>query len=128
MHGYRTLFTTAAGLLASLIDAKRDGLLTRRLRSLERYRLLLIDELGYIPFEREATDMLFQIISQRYETSSIALTTNLAFEQWTQVFPDAVAASAVIDRLVHHGSVFEFAGTSHRLRNRGGNTAQAAKP
>lgn len=127
MHGYRTLFTTAAGLLTGLLDAKRDGMLTRKLRSLERYRLLLIDELGYIPFEREATDLLFQVISQRYESDSIALTTNLAFEQWTQVFPDAMAASAVIDRLVHHGSVFEFSGTSHRLRSRDGKSATAAK-
>lgn len=127
MHGYRTLFTTAAGLLTSLIDAKRDGTLTRKLRALERYRLLLIDELGYIPFEREATDLLFQVISQRYESGSIALTTNLAFEQWTQVFPDAMTASAVIDRLIHHGSVFEFTGTSHRLRTRGGTAAKPAK-
>jgi len=127
MHGYRTLFTTAAGLLSSLIDAKRDGTLTRKLRALERYRLLLIDELGYIPFEREATDLLFQVISQRYESASIALTTNLAFEQWTQVFPDAMAASAVIDRLIHHGTVFEFSGTSHRLRNRDGKGSKAAK-
>lgn len=127
MHGYRTLFTTAAGLLTSLLDAKRDGILARKLRSLERYRLLLIDELGYIPFEREATDLLFQVISQRYESASVALTTNLAFEQWTQVFPDAMAASAVIDRLIHHGSVFEFSGTSHRLRSRDGKMTNKAK-
>ncbi|MGR4065316.1 MAG: ATP-binding protein [Vulcanimicrobiaceae bacterium] len=56
--------------------------------------------------------------SQRYERGSIAITTNLAFEQWTQVFPDAMAASAVIDRHIHHGSVFEFTGTSHRLKSR----------
>lgn len=119
MQGKRTTFTTAAGLLNSLLDAKRDGYLGRRLRQLERCDLLLIDELGYIPFEREATDLLFQVISQRYESRSIALTTNLAFEQWTQVFPDAMTASAVIDRLIHHGAVFEFSGSSHRLRDRG---------
>jgi DNA replication protein DnaC len=126
-HGYRTLFTTAAGLLTGLLDAKRDGTLTRKLRSFDRYALLLIDELGYVPFEREATDLLFQVISQRYEHGSIAITTNLAFEQWTQVFPDAMAASAVIDRLIHHGSVFEFTGTSHRLRNRNGIPTAAGK-
>lgn len=70
-------------------------------------------------FEREATDLLFQVISQRYERASIAITTNLAFEQWTQVFPDAMAASAVIDRIIHHGTIFEFSGASHRLRSRG---------
>ena len=116
--GYRTLFTTAAGLLTHLLDAKRDGTLTRKLQSIDRFALLLIDELGYVPFEREATDLLFHVISQRYERASIAITTNLAFEQWTQIFPDAMAARAVIDRLIHHGSVFEFSGDSHRLRNR----------
>lgn len=118
MHGYRTLYTTAAGLLTGLLDAKRDGVISRKLRSLDRCALLCIDELGYIPFEREATDLLFQVISQRYERASVAITTNLAFEQWTQVFPDAMAASAVIDRIIHHGSVFEFSGTSHRLKHR----------
>jgi DNA replication protein DnaC len=127
LNGVRTRFTTAAGLLGMLLDAKRDGLLTKKLRSLDRYSLLLIDELGYIPFEREATDLLFQVISERYESKSIALTTNLAFEQWTQIFPDAMAARAVIDRLIHHGSVFEFAGQSHRLKTRGGKLMQAAK-
>lgn len=118
MKGYRTLFTTAAGLLTTLLDAKRDGSITRRLKQLDRHALLLIDKLGYIPFEREATDLLFQVISQRYERASIAITMNLAFEQWTQVFPDAMAASAVIDRIIHHGSVFEFSGMSHRLKSR----------
>ena len=118
MQGYRTLFVTAAGLLTSLLDAKNDGMIARRLRALDRYALICIDELGYIPFQREATDLLFQVISQRYERSSIAITTNLAFEQWTQVFPDAMAASAVIDRIIHHGSIFEYSGTSHRLRSR----------
>ncbi len=123
MKGYRTLFVTAAGLLTGLLDAKRDGSIARKLRALDRFALLLIDELGYIPFEREATDLLFQVISQRYERGSIAITTNLAFEQWTQVFPDAMTASAVIDRLIHHGSIFEFSGTSHRLKSRRGGTA-----
>jgi DNA replication protein DnaC len=127
LNGFRTRFVTAAGLLGALIDAKRDGTLTKRLRSLDRYHLLLIDELGYIPFEREATDLLFQVISERYESKSIALTTNLAFEEWTRIFPDAMAARAVIDRLIHHGSVFEFAGQSHRLKTRGGKLHRPAK-
>lgn len=118
MKGYKTLFTTAAGLLTTLLDAKRDGSIARRLKQLDRYALLLIDELGYIPFERETTDLLFQVISRRYERASIAITTNLASEQWTQVFPDAMAASAVIDRIIHHGSILEFSGTSHRLKSR----------
>ena len=76
-------------------------------------------ELGYVPFEREATDILFQLISQRYERRSIASTTNLPFEKRTQIFPDEMTATDVIDRLVHRGAVFAFTGQSHRLRTRG---------
>jgi DNA replication protein DnaC len=117
-RGFRALFVTAAELLMGLIAAKHDGHLERKLRAYERIDLLLIDELGYIPFEREATDLLFQIISRRYERQSIAISTNLAFTDWTNIFPDPMAATAVIDRLVHHGSVFEFAGESQRLKAR----------
>jgi DNA replication protein DnaC len=85
-RGFRVSFTTAAALLMKLIAAKRTATLERHYRSLDRIDLLLIDELGYVPFEREATDLLFQLISQRYERRSIALTTNLPFEKWTQVF------------------------------------------
>jgi DNA replication protein DnaC len=125
MRGYRVLFMTAAALLMKLIAAKKAATLERHYRSFDRIDLLLIDELGYVPFEREATDLLFQLISQRYERRSIALTTNLPFEKWTQVFPDEMAATAVIDRLVHHGAVFAFAGESHRLRTRGKSSKNA---
>lgn len=124
-RGYRVRFTTAAELLMMLIEAKRNGELQRKLRSLDRIELLLIDELGYIPFEREATDLLFNVISARYERSSIALTTNLPFEQWMQIFPDEMTAAAVIDRLIHHGTIFQFAGQSHRLRQRKGKNGNA---
>ncbi len=77
--GYRVFFATAAELLMSLSEAKRDGRLKQRLSVIERYDLLIIDELSYIPFEREATDLLFQVIANRYERGSIGITTNLAF-------------------------------------------------
>jgi DNA replication protein DnaC len=117
-RGFRALFVTAAEMLMSLIAARHEGQLDRKLRSYERCDLLLIDELGYIPFEREATDLLFQIISRRHERLSVAISTNLAFTDWTRIFPDEMAATAVIDRLVGLGSVFEFAGESHRLKAR----------
>lgn len=117
-RGYRVLFSTAAELLMSLIAAKREDRLRKRLATLDRYDILLIDELGYIPFEREATDLLFQVIARRYERKSVGITTNLAFPDWIQVFPDAMAASAVVDRLVHHGTIFELEGESHRLRSK----------
>jgi DNA replication protein DnaC len=117
-NGFRVLFTTAAELLMSLITAKREDRLKQRLCALERYNFLIIDELGYIPFEREATDLLFQVIANRYERSSVGITTNLAFPDWTQIFSDAMAASAIVDRLIHHGVIFELTGESHRLRSR----------
>jgi DNA replication protein DnaC len=116
--GHRVLFTTAAELCMTLIAAKREERLKQRLASYERYHLVLIDEMGYIPLEREATDLLYQVISQRYERASIGLTTNLAFMDWTQIFPDAMTASVVVDRLVHHAAIFEFTGESYRLRSR----------
>jgi len=116
--GYRVLFTTAAEMCMTLIAAKREDRLKARLSYYERFQLLLVDELGYVPFEREATDLLYQVIAQRYERASIAVTTNLAFTDWTQVFPDPMTASVVVDRLIHHSLIFEFAGESHRLRAR----------
>ncbi len=70
-------------------------------KAIERYHFLIIDELGYIPFEREATGLLFQVISSRYERGSIGIATNLAFPNWTEIFPDAMVASAIVDRLIH---------------------------
>jgi len=116
--GYRTLFTTAAEMCMTLIAAKREDRLKARLSYYERFQLLLVDELGYVPFEREATDLLYQVIAHRYERASVAVTTNLAFTDWTQVFPDPMTASVVVDRLIHHSLIFEFAGESHRLRAR----------
>jgi len=117
-HGYRVLFSTAAELLMSLIKAKREDRLRQRLETIDRYDFLLVDELGYIPFEREATDLLFQVITRRYERKSIGITTNLAFPDWVQVFPSENATGAIVDRLIHHGTIFELDGESHRLRSR----------
>ncbi len=92
-NGFRTAFTTAADLLMSLVSAKRADRLRQRLTIIERYDLLIIDELGYIPFEREATDLLYQVIAARYERGSLVITTNLSFPEWGHVFPDAMAAT-----------------------------------
>ncbi len=94
-RGYRVLFVTAAELLMGLIAAKHEGQLDRKLRAYERFDLMLVDELGYIPFEREATHLLFQVISRRYERQS-SISTNLAFTDWTYIFPDPMAATAVL--------------------------------
>lgn len=118
LNGYRVLFTTAAELLMSLIAAKREDRLRQRLAAIDRFAFVIIDELGYVPFEREATNLLFQVISNRYERGSLGITTNLAFPDWTQVFPDDTAASAVVDRLIHHAVIFELSGESYRLQSR----------
>lgn len=126
--GYRVVFTTAAEMCLSLITAQKEGQLKQKSAYYQRCDLLLIDELGYVPFAREASDLLFGVISKRYERASIAITTNLAFTDWTQIFPDAMAASAAIDRLVHHGHVIEMSGESYRLRSRQeGRKRQASK-
>jgi DNA replication protein DnaC len=128
-QGRRVLFTTAADLLMSLMSAKQDDKIKQRLVALDRFDLLILDELGYIPFEKEATDLLYQVISRRYERGSFIITTNLDFPEWISVFPSAAAASAVVDRIVHHAHIFELGGSSYRLASRssGGRTSGASK-
>lgn len=118
MRGYRVAFYTAADLLLQLLSAKRNNTLEKKLKALDKAALLCIDELGFIPADREATDLLFTVIASRYERKSIALTSNLLFEHWTKIFADELAAAAVVDRLVHHGAIFQFTGESYRLRSR----------
>jgi len=126
-RGYRVAFMTAADLLMTLMAEKREHRLKQRMKLLDRLDLLIIDELGYIPFDREATDLLFQVISHRYELRSLILTTNLDFPEWTSVFPDAGAASAVVDRIVHHASVFELNGSSYRLATKKSSSASGKR-
>ena len=128
-RGKRVLFTTAADLLLGLTAAKREDKMKARLQMLDRIDLLIVDELGYIPFEQSATDLLYQVISRRYERGSFIITTNLDFSEWTQVFPSAVAASAVVDRIVHHAHIFSLSGESYRLaaRRAGGRSPVKAK-
>ena len=113
---YRVRFTTAAELVNDLVDAKRDGRLARKLRYLERFDVLLIDEVGYLPFDRESADLLFTLIGRLYEQRSLVLTTNLPFSRWSEIFHDATAAAAVIDRVVHHSTILKVEAKSYRLR------------
>ena len=110
MRGYRVLCATAARTRDAFHRERPWRKPQGQFRAFDRIDVLLINQLGYIPFEREATDLLFQLISARYERRSIAITTNLPSERWTEIFPDEMTATAVIDRLVHHGSVFVFSG------------------
>ena len=113
--GYKVYFDTAAGLINTLIEAKNEYRLSKKMKQLLRFDLIIIDELGYIPFDRTATDLLFQLVAARYEHGSICVTTNLPFSDWTQVFHDSATAAAVIDRLVHHSVILQIQGQSYRL-------------
>ena len=119
----RVRFTTAAELCNLLVEAKRDGRLSRRLDQMARYDVVLLDELGYVPFDREGSDLLFNFVTKVYERRSLVVTTNLPFAKWAQVFGDATAAAAVIDRIVHHATVLQTKGASYRLKD-----AKAKRP
>ena len=101
-----------------LATAHHDGTLQDELRRLGRYPLLVIDEVGYIPFEPEAANLFFQLVSSRYERASLIVTSNKPFGRWGEVFGDDVVAAAMIDRLVHHADVVNLKGDSYRLKNR----------
>ena len=116
--GHRVLFATAADWVALLADAHHAGRLQHELARLGRYPLLVIDEVGYIPFEPEAANLFFQLVSSRYERASLIVTSNKQFGRWGEVFGDDVVAAAMIDRLVHHAEVIALKGESYRLKDR----------
>jgi DNA replication protein DnaC len=116
--GHRVLFATASQWVDRLADAHRQGRLQPELVRLGRYPLLVVDEVGYIPFEAEAANLFFQLVSARYERASLIVTSNKPFGRWGEVFGDDVVAAAMIDRLVHHAEVIALKGDSYRLRDR----------
>lgn len=116
--GHRVLFATASQWVDRLATAHHDGRLQDELRRLGRYPLLVIDEVGYIPFEPEAANLFFQLVSARYERASLIVTSNKPFGRWGEVFGDDTVAAAMIDRLVHHADVIALKGDSYRLKNR----------
>jgi DNA replication protein DnaC len=116
--GHRVLFATASEWVARLAEAHHVGRLQAELVRLGRYPLLVIDEVGYIPFEAEAANLFFQLVSARYERASLIVTSNKPFGRRGEVFGDEVAAAAMIDRLVHHAEVIALKGDSYRLKDR----------
>jgi DNA replication protein DnaC len=107
--------------------AQERNQLEGELRRLERYHLLVVDEVGYLPLERQAANLLFAPVSRRYERGSILVTSNRSFEQWGETLGDAMVAAALIDRLVHHATMITLKGKSYRLRERGAGIAPAAQ-
>jgi DNA replication protein DnaC len=116
--GHRVAFATAAGWVARLADAHTAGRLQDELVKLARIPVLIVDEVGYIPFEPEAANLFFQLVSSRYERASLVVTSNKPFGRWGEVFGDDIVAAAMIDRLVHHAEVISLKGDSYRLKNR----------
>jgi len=118
MAKYRVVFTSAQRLIDGLMLSQRDGSIMERLLSYSRLHLLIIDELGYMPITREQANLLFQLISIRYEKGSIILTSNYNFDEWGKIFDDSVVATAIIDRLVHHARIFYINGSSYRVKDK----------
>jgi len=116
---HKVLFTTAVEVVTQLLAAEQTGSLDQTLHHLAQPELLIIDEVGYIPFAHAAANLFFQVVNRRYETGSIILTSNRAFSGWGEIFGgDVVVAAAMIDRLVHHAEVISLAGSSYRLRGK----------
>jgi DNA replication protein DnaC len=117
-HGYRVLFTTAATMLTTLGRALTEGRLDDKLKVYTVPRLLIIDEIGYLPIDGQGANLFFQLISRRYERGPMILTSNQSFGSWGDVFGDRVIASAILDRVLHHSITVNIKGDSYRLREK----------
>lgn len=116
--GHRVAYATATDWVSRLAQAHNAGRLSDELTRLGRIPLLIVDEVGYIPFDPEAANLFFQLVSARYERASVIVTSNKPFGRWGEVFGDPVVAAAMIDRLVHHAEVVSLKGDSYRLKDR----------
>ena len=117
MLGYRTKFHTVTELVLKLSEARKNGTLERLLKELRALDLLILDEWGYVPVDKDGSQLLFRVISDSYESKSLILTTNLEFSKWGSIFTDEQMAAAMIDRLVHHGHLLIFEGRSYRMEH-----------
>jgi len=114
-HGIKTRFTTAAAIVHELIEARDDKRLLRLQRQLASHELLIIDELGFVPLSKTGAELLFELISQRYERGATIITSNLPFDEWTATFGEERLTGALLDRLTHHVHILEMNGKSYRL-------------
>lgn len=131
LRGRRILYTTAAALVQELLAAKQNVELNEFIKKMDRYEMLIIDDISYLPYERKETDALFVLLSARYEQRSLLITSNLVFSQWDQVFKDKMTTTAAIDRLVHHSTILELNTESYRAaqaKNRQKNKGQLPNP
>lgn len=117
-QGYRTQFVSTQGLLASLAKAQAENKLEERLRVLCQPKLLIIDEIGYLPLDRHGASLFFQLIARRYEKGALILTSNQTYSHWGEVFGDPILATAILDRLLHHAVSINIKGDSYRLKEK----------
>jgi DNA replication protein DnaC len=115
-NNYRTRFTTCYALVNELIEARQERTLQRLVQKYAHYDLLILDELGYIPFSREGSELLFQVLAERHEKGAVMITTNLGFADWTQVFGDPVMTAALLDRITHKAHIINCDWDSYRLK------------
>jgi DNA replication protein DnaC len=116
--GHSVLFITATSLIGSLAKAEAEGRLPEQIGFFAKPKLLIVDELGYLPFEKRSANLFFQLVTRRYERGSMLITTNQMVTQWGQVFGDEMIAAAVLDRILHHSHVLVVQGESYRLKNK----------
>ena len=115
LAGQRVIFKTATEWVALLADTQRQGRLDEELKRLERYPLLICDEVGYIPFDPQAANLMFMLVSRRYERASLIVTCNKPFGAWGEIFGDEITAAAMVDRLVHHAEILDTKGTQAHI-------------
>ncbi len=115
LQGRKIYYISASHLVQMLLEAKQALKLKQLINKFDRYEVLIIDDISYIPFERTETDVLFQLLSDRYEMRSTMITSNLPFGKWSTLFKDEVTTTAVIDRLVHHSVILELNAESYRI-------------
>jgi DNA replication protein DnaC len=116
--GHSTLFVTATTLVAALTKAQTEGKLAEQLTFFTKPKLLIVDELGYLPFEKQTANLFFQLVTRRYERGSMLITSNQMVTQWGHVFGDEMIAAAILDRLLHHSHTLIIQGDSYRLRQK----------
>ena len=127
IHGHTVLFTSAGQLLGDLCALDSDSVLRRRLRHYARPQLLVIDEVGYLSYSNRHADLMFELISRRYQTKSTLVTTNRPFAEWREVFPNAACVVSLVDRLVHNAEIIAIKGDSYRLKEARERTEQRAR-
>lgn len=116
-EGFRTRFVTGCGLVNELVEAQEERVLSRLVKRYASYDLLILDELGYVPFSKLGAELLFQVLADRHEHHSVIVTTNLGFADWTQIFGEATLTAALLDRLTHRASILSCSWTSYRLQD-----------